>query len=272
MGGCKRLKFLLCLLFITLLTTGCNVLQSKEQDDKLPVLTIGSDIYPPFFYVNEKGEPDGIDVLLAKEACRRIGYRPKFEIIDWKNKDAMLAEGRIDCLWSCFSIQGRENEYRWTDPFMVSAHAVAVPKDSKIYKLADLQDKVVAVQAASQPEKIFLQNTDARIPPARKVIVVEGGDMVYSLLVNKQVDAVADHEEALAQFAVDYDVDYRLLEEPLMKSGIGVAFYRQDQRGIDQKLSKAFNEMNEDGTVQRIADEFLQDAKHYLIEGVKDNG
>lgn len=272
MGGYRWLKFLLCLLVVTALTTGCNVLQSDKQNEDLPVLTIGSDVYPPFFYINEKGEPDGIDVELAKEACHRIGYRPEFVLIDWKHKDELLAVGRIDCLWSCFSIQGRENEYRWTDPFMVSAHAVAVPKDSKIYKLADLRDKVVAVQATSQPEKIFLQNTDARIPPARKVIVVEGGDMVYSLLVNKQVDAVADHEEALAQFAVDYDVDYRLLEEPLLKSGIGVAFYRQDLRGIEQKLSKALNEMNEDGTVQRIADKFLQNAKHYLIEGVKDHG
>lgn len=79
MGGYRWLKFLLCLLVVTALKTGCNLLQPKEQDDKLPVLTIGSDIYPPFFYKNEKGEPDGIDVELAKEACRRMGYRLSYQ-------------------------------------------------------------------------------------------------------------------------------------------------------------------------------------------------
>ena len=102
MGGYRWLKFLLYLLVVTALTTGCNVLQPKEQDDKLPVLTIGSDIYPPFVYMNEKGEPDGVDVELAKEACRRMGYRPEFVAIDWKQKDELLAGRRLDCLWGCF--------------------------------------------------------------------------------------------------------------------------------------------------------------------------
>lgn len=267
MGGYRWLKFLLCLLVVTTLTTGCNVLQPKEQDDKLPVLTIGSDVYPPFFYINEKGEPDGVDVELAKEACRRMGYRPEFVAIDWKHKDELLAGGRVDCLWGCFSMGGRENEYKWTKPYMISSHAVAVAKESDIYYLADLKDKIVAVQATTQPEKIFLQSMDARIPSVRQVITVDGGDILYSMLANGRVDAIAGHREAIEQFAKDYGKDYRILEEPLLQSPIGVAFYKDDQRELVDKLSDALEDMQSDGTLAKIASKYLPDADYYLMAG-----
>ena len=267
MGGYRWLKFLLCLLAVTALTAGCNVLQSKEQDEKLPVLTIGSDIYPPFIYMNEKGEPDGVDVELAKEACRRIGYRPKFVVIDWKSKDELLAGRRIDCLWGCFSMGGRENEYRWTKPYMISSHVVAVAKKSDIYHLADLKDKIVAVQATTQPEKIFLQGKDERIPSVRQVVSVDGGDILYSMLVNGRVDAIAGHREAIVQYAGDYSQDYRILEEPLLQSTIGVAFYKDDQRELVNKLSDALEGMQSDGTLAKIASKYLPDVEYYLMAG-----
>ena len=38
----------------------------------------GSDDYEPYSYLDETGEFTGIDVDLAREACRRLGYRPEF--------------------------------------------------------------------------------------------------------------------------------------------------------------------------------------------------
>jgi len=39
----------------------------------LPQLVIGSDNYPPYNYTDENGFPAGVDVALAREACRRHG-------------------------------------------------------------------------------------------------------------------------------------------------------------------------------------------------------
>ena len=38
-----------------------------------PVITLGSDSYPPYNYLNEDGVPTGIDVELATEAFKRMG-------------------------------------------------------------------------------------------------------------------------------------------------------------------------------------------------------
>ncbi len=72
--------------------------------------------YPPFNYTDENGNPAGIDVELAKEAFSRMGYKPVFVNIDWENKKNLVEQGKIDCIWACFSVTGRENDYHWAGP------------------------------------------------------------------------------------------------------------------------------------------------------------
>ena len=46
------------------------------------MLVVGTDIYPPFSYLDENGSPSGIDVDILTEACRRTGFVPKFHYIN----------------------------------------------------------------------------------------------------------------------------------------------------------------------------------------------
>ena len=54
---------------------GCRNAAASKQETKRPVITLGSDSYPPYNYLNEDGIPTGIDVELATEAFQRMGYR-----------------------------------------------------------------------------------------------------------------------------------------------------------------------------------------------------
>ena len=67
----------------TCLLAGCSSNASKPRnEDDLPVLVVGTDIYPPFSYLDENGSPSGIDVDILTEACRRTGFVPKFHYIN----------------------------------------------------------------------------------------------------------------------------------------------------------------------------------------------
>ena len=96
-----------------LLLSGCR---SADGGNSLPLLVIGSDTYEPYIYRGEDGQFDGIDVEISTEALRRIGYRPVYQQIRWQDKDSYLQNGRVDCLWGCFSMDGREECYRWVGP------------------------------------------------------------------------------------------------------------------------------------------------------------
>ena len=152
--------------FGVLLISGCSVTTQKNtsSQENMPKIIIGSDDFPPFNYSDENGEPAGIDVDIANEALGRLGYKPVFKKIVWDDKDKDLENKEIDCLWGCFSMDGRENDYKWAGPYMVSRQVVAVNENSTIKKLSDLSGKVIAIQASTKPEDTFLDSTNPAIP------------------------------------------------------------------------------------------------------------
>ena len=242
--------------------TACGGTDAKSSD--LPQILIGSDTYPPYIYLNNDGTPAGIDVEIATEAFRRMGYAARFEVIDWEQKTALVESGAIDCIWGCFSMQGRETLYRWAGPYMVSRQVVAVNADSSIQSLSDLAGKTVVVQSTSKPEGIFLSGSDPRIPQTVEVFSIEDRSVQYAMLACGYVDAIAAHETAILQYMKDSNAAFRILEEPLLVTGLGVAFAKNDSRGLDHQLNDTFAQMREDGTLERIVGKYLEHASQYL--------
>ena len=242
--------------------TACGGTDAKNRD--LPQILIGSDTYPPYIYLNNDGIPAGIDVEIATEAFRRMGYAARFEPIDWEQKTALVESGTIDCIWGCFSMQGRETFYQWAGPYMVSRQVVAVNADSSIQSLSDLAGRTVAVQTTGKPEELFLSGSDPRIPQAVEVFSTEDRSVQYAMLACGYVDAIAAHETAILQYMKDNNAAFRILEEPLLVTGLGVAFAKNDSRGLDHQLNDTFAQMREDGTLERIVGKYLEHASQYL--------
>ena len=205
-----------------LLLSGCA--PSAASDSALPALTVGSDTYPPYVYMDNNGDITGLDVEIAEEAFRRMGYRAEFTTIDWEKKTELVDSGEIDCIWDCFSMEGRENDYQWAGPYLVSRQVVAVDAQSGIETMSDLAGKTIAVQATGKPEAIFLRG-GADVPAFRNII-------------------------SLADRGVQY--------------GIGVAFSKNDTRGLAAQLDEVFEQMREDGSMEKLVGKYLDDPAHSL--------
>lgn len=257
----------LCILLIC----GCGHMESGvAQEDNRPAVVVGSDIYPPFNYMDENGNPTGIDVELATEAFNRMGYRVVFVGIDWEDKERLLKDRTVDCVWGCFSMSGREDRYRWAGPYMVSRQVVAVNKDSSIYRLKDLAGKVIAVQSTTKPESIFL-NPGGKIPEVGSVYSLEDRELIYTALGKGYVDAISAHETAIIQYMKDYGADFRILDQEILTTGLGVAFDREDDRQIAEQLSGTLEQMRQDGTSEKILSHYLSEAEKYLeVERIED--
>ncbi len=225
---------------------------------------IGSDNYPPYVYLNNDGVPTGIDVDIATEAFKRMGYAAQFETIDWEQKSTLVESGDIDCIWGCFSMGGREMDYQWAGPYMISQQVVAVNENSSIQAFSDLAGKTIVVQTTSKPEEIFLGGSDPRIPQGVEVFSTENRSVQYAMLSCGYVDAIAAHETAILQYMKDCNVVFQILEEPLLTTGLGVAFAKNDTRGLAQQLNDTFAQMREDGTLERIVGKYLENTAQYL--------
>ena len=242
--------------------TSCGGANAMESG--LPQIIVGSDTYPPYIYLNNDGIPAGIDVEIATEAFRRMGYAARFETIDWEQKTTLVESGALDCIWGCFSMDGREEVYRWAGPYMVSRQVVAVDADSSIRSLRDLAGKTVAVQSTGKPEELFLSGSDPRVPQGVDVLSIENRSVQYAMLACGYVDGIAAHETGILQYGKDNAVDFRILEEPLLVTGLGIAFAKNDTRGLDTQLNAVLAQMRADGTLEQIVGRYLEHASQYL--------
>ncbi len=261
----KKNIFFSMLFYAVMCISGCmKVKDNTDIEDAAPKIVIGSDIYEPYLYRNEYGEFEGIDVEIATEALKRMGYAPEFKVIVWENKKDYLTDGEIDCLWGCFSMNGREEEYQWAGPYLYSRQMAVVRMDSVITELNDLVGKMVAVQETSKAEEYFLHSTDSNVPEVKFVYCFSSMDEVFAALRKNYVDAICGHESALRTFIETAPDEYRLLDGSLLVSGLGAAFDNGYDSEFVSELGKVLNDMMTDGTTARIVEKYGLDVDKAL--------
>lgn len=271
--GSKKLFALIALIAVLALLAcalaACVFPNPNETSDsnELKTLVIGTDPYPPFVSDDAEGNPSGIDVDILTEALGRIGYKPEFKYIAWEKKNEMLASGELDCIAGCFSMTGREEDYRWAGPYMKSRQVVAVEPSSSITTFADLEGKIIAVQSTTKPEGILLNRTNPDVPEVAGVLSFSDRSYLVPALLKGYVDAIAAHETSILQYEQDYGVDVRILDDSLLDVGLGCAFDLNDDRGIDVALAGAFRDMIDDGTMRAILSKYFDDPSPYLWVG-----
>ena len=240
---------------VALLTVGLlSICSCSDPNEKR--FTVGFDPDgKPFSFV-ENGKYCGFDLDLAREVEKRNNWQIVFKKIDWETKDAELNTGSIDCLWSSFTIDGRENDYAWTRPYMQNYIVVIVKSDSKIKNLADLAGKNVALQIETTAQQVLGRKG------ARRDV---GNSLRKMILTSNTEDAVADLDSGVADAVVlDHEVakekistgKYRILPEPLVAEKYGVGFAK-DNTSLRDAVQKTLDEMLSDGTAAKISREYF---------------
>ncbi|MDO5799347.1 MAG: transporter substrate-binding domain-containing protein [Eubacteriales bacterium] len=263
----KRICITALLLTGSLMLGGCGGKKEKSADSELPEIVIGVDYFEPYSYQTSDGEYKGIDVELAQEAFQRLGYQPKFENIVWEDKDELLADRTIDCLWSSYSMNGREDKYQWAGPYLYSRQMVTVRAESEIQKVQDLKGKRVAVQATTKAEDLFLHNIDSDLPQMEQVNCFSTTNELYAALRKNYVDAIAGHEAMLNSLVQDGEGSYRMLEESIYTSELGIAFKKGIHKELTEELTETLKEMQGEGITEKIVIKYGLDADKILPGG-----
>ena len=242
----------------------CSAQPHSAAETAPQTIVVGIDVFDPYSYLDRNGQFVGIDVELATEAFSRLGYTPEFRTISWPDKDNLLSDGTIDCIWSCFSMSGRETKYQWAGPYMYSRQVVIVQASSDIYGLGDLNGKRIAVQTSSKPEELFLKHQVPGVEQVDSVYCFADTVDVFAALDKSYVDACAGHETAYLTFIAGRAGEYRVLEPGLLRAGLGAAFYKDDGSGRAEALNEMLHELVADGTVAAILESYGVDAQAAL--------
>ena len=224
--------------------------------------------FPPYGYRDDNGEYVGFDLDLAAEVCERNDWELVKQPIDWDARDFELSSGAIDCIWNGFTINGREDGYTWSEPYVDNSQVCAVAAESSIEAKTDLAGKVVAVQKDSsalaalndeeKAENIALRDSFAEL--------IEYADYNTAFMDLEQgaVDAVAI-DIGVAKYQIESREEGAFLmlegdENMLATEQYGVGFLLGNE-ALRDKVQKTLDEMAEDGTFMEIAKQWgLEDS------------
>ena len=238
--------------------TGCG---SKGSDK---TFTVGFDAeFPPYGYRDDNGEYVGFDLDLAAEVCKRQGWELVKQPIDWDAKDMELSSGAIDCIWNGFTMNGREDAYTWTEPYVDNSQVFVVAAASGVQNKEELAGKVVAVQKDSSALAALNDEENADNIALRDSFaqLIEYADYNTAFMDLEQgaVDAVAiDIGVAQYQIAQREAGKFVMLQGEDNKLAVeqyAVGFLMGNDE-LRDTVQKTLDEMAADGTFTQIAEKW----------------
>lgn len=258
---------LVAMLAVTVFFAGCgnttdtsatsDVEAATVTEDGGKVFTVGFDAeFPPYGYKKD-GEYTGFDLDLAQEVCNRLGWELVKQPIDWDSKDMELNSGTINCIWNGFTINGREDDYTWSKPYIDNSQVVVVNADSGIKSLDDLAGKIVAVQSDSSALAALTGDdaTDANKKLCASFKELQQIPSYETALLNLESGAVEAvcMDIGVANYKVsDSDGKFTILGDQISTEQYAIGF-KKGNEALRDIVEKTLMEMYEDGTVAEIA-------------------
>ena len=260
-------KLLFFFLLAVSLLCGCSRQDERATNSHLEKIVVGIDKFEPYTYLDLDGDYTGVDIDLATIVFHRLGYEPEFQFISWNDKNTYLADGTIDCIWSCYSMNEREDEYQWAGPYLYSRQVIAVREDSDIYGFDDLAGKIIGVQATTRAANLFLHTIESPLPEVQQVECFASTEDMFAAIRKGYVDAVAGHEALVNEFIANGNGEYRLLAESPHVSKAGIAFEKGTHIELTKEIDELIRELSEDGTIGGIVEKYGLDPEKVVVGG-----
>lgn len=244
---------------------GCGKSSSSSSSSATPTaqptgeeLIVGFDQeYPPYGYIANDGSYTGFDLDLAQEVCNRLGWTYKAMPIDWDSKDAQLNSDTISCIWNGFTMEGREGQYAFSEPYMLNEQVIVVKADSDVKALPDLAGKIVMTQSESAAQTVLEdeEGQKALADTFQELQTIGDYNSAFMNLESGSVDAVAcDLSIAAYQLSANPG-KYTQISEPLSSEHYAVGFKLGNEEKA-QQVTDTLKAMYADGTVENIINKY----------------
>lgn len=256
----KRATVVVLALVVAVLPAFAGALDAIKQRGVLVVGVKGD--FPPFGFVDERGQLAGFDIDLAREIARiLLGSPDKVNLVTVTsaNRIPMLQTAQIDVVIATMTItSARKQVIDFSVPYFCSGHLILVRRDNTtINRFADLNGKRVATVQGSTGDRVVA----LLAPQAQRITFGQNSEALLALKDGRAEAFVQDDVLLLAfakqdsglkvvgwppQMPGPYGIGVRKGETDLL-GAINVALAQIRARGIHAKLTaKWFGEFSKE--------------------------
>ena len=242
---------LLCGLFIAFFT-GCGEKTSNH-------LVVGMELaYPPFEMTDQKGDPAGVSVDLARDLGNHNGREVEIENIPFDGLIPALQTHKIDLIISSMTATPeRAKSIAFSDAYLTTGLSLLVAKDSPIQSITDA-DQTGRTLVVKKGTTGNVYATD-KIKKAR-VLVLDKEDACVLEVVQRKADAfIYDQISTYENWRRNQETTRPILK-PFVQESWAVGM-RLDDTNLLQSVNEFIKDYSSGGGFDRLGDRYLKEQK-----------
>lgn len=245
------------LLAAGLFLVGCS---SKKETGKKDVTMATVGTTKPFSYADKDGELTGFDIELARAIFKGSDkYNLKFQKVDGNAQYPGLDSGKFDMLGNNTSYtKERAEKYLYSLPTAATPSVLVVDKKSDIKSIDDIgghSSQAVSGTTTAQQLEDFNKSHDI------KVTIDYTGETITKILHNVndgKYDFKIFDAPSVKSIIKDQGLDnLKTIDIPADQEPYIYYVFTKDNKDLQSFVSKRIQELYKDGTVAKLAKEFL---------------
>jgi len=225
----KKLVLMVILSLLVILSIGSINLLAAEK--KVYINGIDAD-YPPYAYIDEKGNPAGFDVESLNWIAQEMGFEVKHQPTAWDGIVSSLLAKKIDMVYSGMTInEERLKKVDFSIPYWIINQAVCVREDSDLNIIAALSSDKYTVgtqRGCTAAEWIEEHLIKTGILPKDNLKLYEGFSLAVKDLVNGRIDS-AMMDDVMVEDAIRKGQPVKIIGRIETREEYGVAVRKEDK-------------------------------------------
>lgn len=221
---------------------------------------------PPWSMLDDKNQPAGYDVEVAREVARRIGVaKVEFVADQFKNFVEGLKAGKYELVMNDLTpTVEREKQVDFSVAYGLEDFRIFVrAANGDIKDRPDLKGKRVGVTAGTSNESWSRANL-----PGSEIVTYDNGGLVFNDLAIGRIDAVISSHFGGMKYATVNKLPIKEVG-PILTYQLSAAAMAKNQPALREAVSKAVKDMHADGTIDRLSNRWLGVSYQMSVEVAK---
>ncbi|WP_413870253.1 transporter substrate-binding domain-containing protein [Albidovulum sp.] len=196
--------------------------------------------YPPYNFINDKGEVDGFDRAVGDEVCKRAALTCEWVTNEWDSIIPNLVSGNYDVIIAGMSITDeRDQVIDFTQEYIPPAASlyVGLSADANIKGVVSAQ--TATIQAAYVAES------------GATLLEYPTPDETIAAVRNGEADVVLADKDYLLPAVNESNGELVVVDQVQIGGGVGMGL-RESDTELKGKIDAAITSMKEDGTLNAL--------------------
>ena len=219
---------------------------------------VGDDAFTPYRYLetqkNGKQKVVGLDVAIADEMARRLGFTYKFEPQDFAATLASIQGDDTAFTMAMSANSEREETYDFTRGYYQPLVGVLTLGGDAVTRVEDLKGKSIACTTGTVQNKFI-----AKVMPDADIHTYDGGDQCLQEVLAGRIDAyLCDGAEGQSMRDANEGLVLGLLDRSETRDHVG-DYRLMANKGAEfvPALDKCIGEMLKDGTIDKYIEKYV---------------